>query len=267
MWIIWIAHKDLVHQTTPKAIHKDIAQRDATIAHDDKRWQDGRHILKWQDQPEAEISLAPIEQDDTTTPPLVGKLATPANLLEKDEKQTWFPKLQGKKSWITDTHKAFQTMRQVLMDRFVPSYDPQVHTPTPTVTCKDKEQATIDIGLISAAGFHLNCQDWGATIFSIMLNEIDHKIHDQKAWDDATKATNNELVACKLLQEYTDMVDVLSQMDSDELPLHWDIDHKIILTQENSLELSPLYRMSIAELQAVKQYLLDNLSKGFIAPS
>src|SRR5436190_1380733 len=46
MQIIQIAHKDLVHQTTPKAICKDIAQRDATIAHDDKRQQDGRCILK-----------------------------------------------------------------------------------------------------------------------------------------------------------------------------------------------------------------------------
>src|SRR5438477_8489681 len=63
------------------------------------------------------------------------------------------------------------------------------------------------------------------------------------------------------------MVDIFSQTDLDELPLHQDIDHKIILTQENSLELSPLYCMSITELQAVKQYLLDNLSKGFIALS
>src|SRR6266487_6607905 len=107
MQIIQIACKDLVHQTTSKAICKDITQRDTTITHDDKRRQDRRCILKQQDQLEAEISLAPIKQDDTTTPSLVGKLATPANLLEKDEKQTWFPKLQGKKSWITDTCKAF----------------------------------------------------------------------------------------------------------------------------------------------------------------
>ena len=37
MQIIWIAHKGLVHQTTPKAICKDIARRDATITHNDKR--------------------------------------------------------------------------------------------------------------------------------------------------------------------------------------------------------------------------------------
>ena len=45
------------------------------------------------------------------------------------------------------------------------------------------------------------------------------------------------------------------------------INHKIVLTQENTLSLSPLFCMSMAELRAVKQYLLDNLSKGFISPS
>jgi RNase H-like domain found in reverse transcriptase/Reverse transcriptase (RNA-dependent DNA polymerase)/Integrase zinc binding domain len=265
--IIRIARKDLVHQTTPKAIRKDIARRDATIAHDDKRRQDGRHILKRQDQPEAETSLAPIEQDDATAPPLVGKLATTVNLPEKDEKQTWSPRLQGKKSWITDTRKAFRTMRQVLTDRFVPSYDPKARSRGPKFIQEDKEQAIVDIGLISAAGFHLNSQDPGATIFSVTLDEIDREIHDRKAWDEAADTTNDELVARKLPPTHADLVDIFSQKDSDELPPHREIDHKIVLTQENTLEFSPLYRMSIAELQTVKQYLLDNLSKGFIAPS
>ena len=176
MRIIRIARKDLVHQTTPKAIRKDITRRDAAIAHDDKRRQDGRRILKRQDQPEAEISLAPIKQDDTTAPPLVGKLVTLANLLEKDEKQTWFPKLQGKKSWFTDTRKAFRTMRRVLTDRFVPSYNPRTCSPAPMVTYEDKEQVTVDIRLISAASFHLNSRNLGATIFSITLDKIDYEI-------------------------------------------------------------------------------------------
>lgn len=60
---------------------------------------------------------------------------------------------------------------------------------------------------------------------------------------------------------------MFSQTDSDELPPHRTIDHKIVLDQENSLRFSPLYHMSLAELQTIKQYLLDNLNKGFIAPS
>jgi hypothetical protein len=146
-------------------------------------------------------------------------------------------------------------------------YNLKACTPTPRVTCKDKEQAVVDIRLISAAGFYFNSQDPEATIFSIILDKIDYKIQDRKAWDKAADATNDELVACKLLPIYTDLVDIFSQKDSDELPLHREIDHKIVLIQENTLELSLLYCISIAELQTVKQYLLDNLSKGFIIPS
>jgi hypothetical protein len=81
------------------------------------------------------------------------------------------------------------------------------------------------------------------------------------------EATNEELVARKLPPEWQDLIDVFSQKGSDELPPHRTIDHKIVLEQANSLGFSPLYQMSTAELQAVKQYLLDNLNKGFIAPS
>jgi hypothetical protein len=45
------------------------------------------------------------------------------------------------------------------------------------------------------------------------------------------------------------------------------VDHKIELTRENSLGYSPLYWMTIEELLAIKEYLLENLYKGFIVPS
>ena len=131
----------------------------------------------------------------------------------------------------------------------------------------DRKQITIDISMISAAGFVLNCQDPGATLFSITLEEIDREIQDRQAPDQPEEATNPELVARRLPAEYQDLTDVFSQTDSDELPLHRTIDHKIVLEQENLLGFSPLYQMSLAELQTVKQYLLDNLSKGFIVPS
>ena len=56
-----------------------------------------------------------------------------------------------------------------------------------------------------------------------------------------------------------------SKRASDQLPPHrLAVDHKIELTQDNSLGHSPLYRMTTEELAAVKEYLLENLHKGFI---
>jgi hypothetical protein len=42
------------------------------------------------------------------------------------------------------------------------------------------------------------------------------------------------------------------------------INHKIELTQANSLSYSLLYRITTKELLAIKEYLLENLHKGFI---
>ena len=55
--------------------------------------------------------------------------------------------------------------------------------------------------------------------------------------------------------------------ESDKLLPYRSYDHKIVLEGENTLGYSPLYKMTTKELEIVKQYLVDNLHKGFIVPS
>lgn len=73
----------------------------------------------------------------------------------------------------------------------------------------------------------------------------------------------------KIPQEFSDFADVFSKAESDILPPHRSYDHKIILEGdgEKGLKYSPLYRMSLNELETVKKWIVDNLSKGFIEPS
>ena len=47
-------------------------------------------------------------------------------------------------------------------------------------------------------------------------------------------------------------------------PFRPQVDHKIELTSENTLGHTPLYRQTTEELLAIKEYLLENLDKGFI---
>jgi hypothetical protein len=62
--------------------------------------------------------------------------------------------------------------------------------------------------------------------------------------------------------------DVCDKRASDQLPLRRTaVDHKIKLTQANSLSYSLLYRMTTKKLLAVKEYLLENLHQGFIVLS
>jgi hypothetical protein len=69
--------------------------------------------------------------------------------------------------------------------------------------------------------------------------------------------------------KYMDYTYIFSKKESDLLPLYRQYNHKIELENNNVsvLKYSPLYKMSAEELETVKEYLTDNLSKGFIEPS
>jgi len=122
----------------------------------------------------------------------------------------------------------------------------------------------INIAAIGAAGYRRNLQDVKSTAFSVSLYEIDYliekKLADQK--DDLRVQEN-------LPEAYQDLADVFSKAASDALPPRRPYDHKIQLTDENTdgLSYSPLRHQSADELRAVKQYLVENLHKGFIEAS
>jgi hypothetical protein len=63
---------------------------------------------------------------------------------------------------------------------------------------------------------------------------------------------------------YKDFIDIFSKIESDKLPPHRSYDYKITLKSDNILKYSPLYKISIKELETLKQYLLNNLEKNFI---
>ncbi|QSZ33856.1 hypothetical protein DSL72_005429 [Monilinia vaccinii-corymbosi] len=60
-----------------------------------------------------------------------------------------------------------------------------------------------------------------------------------------------------------------SKDESNVLPPHRLYNHKIILEgeEEKALRYSPFYKMLLEQLEVVKEYLIDNLAKGFIKPS
>jgi hypothetical protein len=58
-----------------------------------------------------------------------------------------------------------------------------------------------------------------------------------------------------------------SKEASDTLALHRSYDLRIELEKDSNLGFSPLRHHSVEELKTCKQYLVENLNKGFIAPS
>jgi hypothetical protein len=60
---------------------------------------------------------------------------------------------------------------------------------------------------------------------------------------------------------------VFSKSKSDKLPPHRLYNHKIELKGNNTLEYSLLYKITTAKLETIKEYLINNLDKGFIKAS
>lgn len=194
-------------------------------------------------------------------------------------KPRWQPKA-GRSSHDIRLRESLQTMNRELS----PDYEP------PSLLSalnqqKAKAHATtkpyvIDIAAISAPAFHLNLNRKENVAFSTSLDELDRVIAYKRnlpkereilaSINEINYSDDEELVEARLREhsQYSQYQDVFSKRASDELPpLRHNVDHKIELTQDNSIGHSPLYRQTTEELLAVKQYLLDNLDKGFIVPS
>ncbi|KAM3518662.1 hypothetical protein MY4038_010033 [Beauveria bassiana] len=71
----------------------------------------------------------------------------------------------------------------------------------------------------------------------------------------------------KLPNEYYEFLDVFSKKEADKLPPHRSYDHSIQLKEGSEPPFGPLYDMSRDELLVLREYLEENLGKGFIRAS
>jgi hypothetical protein len=131
----------------------------------------------------------------------------------------------------------------------------------------EKEQLVkpiIDITGINAIGMHYNLRPFDNEAFITSLYEIDSLL--KQRGEILAEVDIKELI---VLERYVKYVNVFSKAASDLLLPHRIYDHKIQLEKEveGNLRYSPLYKMTTVELKATKKYLLENLDKGFIAPS
>jgi hypothetical protein len=68
----------------------------------------------------------------------------------------------------------------------------------------------------------------------------------------------------RLPKEYHEFLEVFSKKEADKLPPHRSYDHKIQLKEGAEPPFGPLYDMSRGELLVLREYLEENLGKGFI---
>ncbi len=112
-------------------------------------------------------------------------------------------------------------------------------------------------------------------VFALSMKNIDREIAYNTQCDlnalnvsSVEETTQDwEAIKAKLPSEYHDFLDVFDRAQSDKLPPHRSYDHKIELISDSTPPRCRAYRMFSAKLLKVKEYLNENLSKGFITPS
>ena len=114
-------------------------------------------------------------------------------------------------------------------------------------------------------------------MFTTMVYQIDRLIkkYDQErdrlyaaSLEHEKKEESEEEKIKRLLpKEYHDFVPLFKKAVADVLPPHQQYDHKITLKEGFTPPFRPIYSLSIPELIALREWLDDNLSKGFIRAS
>jgi len=98
------------------------------------------------------------------------------------------------------------------------------------------------------------------TVFSLSLYKINRALKPKK------EVKQHDL-ADYVPKEYHEFLPLFSEAVAKALPPHQPCDHKIPLREGFTSPFGPLYSLSITELQALKEWLEENLSKGFIRAS
>ena len=139
----------------------------------------------------------------------------------------------------------------------------------------EKADVPFSIHSVGAAPFGCLARRYDTQIFAFSMTDIDNQLAldrecrmEEISLSTVEAASQNiEELRQRVPPEYHDYLDVFDRSQANKLPPHRSCDHKIELTSDSIPPQSRAYRMSPFKLQKVKEYLNENLSKGFITPS
>ncbi len=130
--------------------------------------------------------------------------------------------------------------------------------------------SSMNIAMIETATYRMLVKRSDIKIFAVIVLKIDRLIttaenkSEEVNLHELSHAEVLKQVKIKLLSEYHDYLDVFDRAMIDQLSSHCFYDHKIELTDEETLSRSRLYQMFNHKLQKIKKYLINHLNKEFI---
>ncbi|SOV09386.1 uncharacterized protein UDID_18575 [Ustilago sp. UG-2017a] len=137
--------------------------------------------------------------------------------------------------------------------------------PSPTLP-----SASLDIDVIDAIAFDQSLQSDCLTSGTLYPSPVQsqHLLTTTTTSADTTMALAYDAGLPDIIpQEYHQYLDVFSRVKADKLLPHRTYDHQIPLEEGKSPPFGPIYSLSEHELKTLREYLEENLAKGFISPS
>jgi len=117
-----------------------------------------------------------------------------------------------------------------------------------------------DIVMLNGASFFRTVKKRKLTVFKASLYDIKKAIEAK----DLKERSLEEIVP----EQYHEFLPLLNKVLTDRLPPHrLGTDHEVWLKEEETLTWGPLYSMSRAELIVLREWLEENMSKGFMRQS
>jgi hypothetical protein len=122
--------------------------------------------------------------------------------------------------------------------------------------------------MISAAAFTRAAKIPKAQLFAVQLQDVEMTLK-AKTIENSEKSEAEKAQDLRNLipPEYHRFLDLFQKKSADQLPPHRYVDHAIEIEDNQKPPFGPLYNMSEKELKALRDYLKENLSKGFIRAS
>src|SRR5690606_23295740 len=137
-----------------------------------------------------------------------------------------------------------------------------IPAPSPSSSVSPVKAPVHNIAFVSAAAFATASRLPGTQIYSLHLRSL-----EMEPESDSDPVPEKEELAKIVPPEYHDFLPLFSNTVASKLPPHRYVDHAIELEPNTKPPFGPMYNMSETELKLLREWLDENLSKGFIRAS
>ena len=138
--------------------------------------------------------------------------------------------------------------------------EPEPETRHPE-TQRPRMKEPLKVALIGANAFAFICNQPGTELYFMTMEEA------RTAYLASQETITSDRDLSMVPPEYHEFADLFSKWEADKLPAHRPYDHAIPLEPGKAPPFGPIYKLSPMELEVVRNYITDNLKKGFIRHS